>query len=148
MGGIAGRGKWQHRAAEYLRQKEQRKAGAAQPCPARLPPPHFLEAAPSERLLERSIDEAHPQARRAYYLGRCRILCSLRAERADAAGGFEVGAPPQHGLALGEADAERVGEILRARLVAVEEGAFEVRPETVRLAARRWRTDETGIGPP
>src|SRR6516165_7298087 len=142
LGGIACRAERQHGSAQYLRHEEQRKAGSPQPRPAGLPPPYFLEAAPPEGLLERSIDEAHPQARRAHDLGRCRILGGLSAERANAAGRFEVGAPPQHGLALGEADAERIGEILRARLVAVEESAFEIGPQAEGPAACRRRADE------
>ena len=72
----------------------------------------------------------------------------LGAERADAAGRFEHGAPPQHRLALGEAEAERVGAVLPARLVGVEEGAFELGPEAVRAASDRRRADQPGVRSP
>ena len=70
------------------------------------------------------------------------------AERLDAAGGVEIGAPPQHGFALREAEAERVDDILPARLIGVEERAFDLGPNPVRPAADRRRGDKPGIVAP
>ena len=101
-----------------------------------------------ERLAEGAIDEAHALAGTAHDLGRRRILGDLGAERADAAGALQIGAAPQHGLALRKAEADRVGGVLPARLIGVEEGALDLGPEPVRHAADGRRAQESRVGAP
>jgi hypothetical protein len=100
--------------------------------PAGLAAPDIDQAAAAERLRERCIDQVDVEAPGAHHLGGGGVFRELRGQRADAAGGFEIGAPPQHGLALGKTAAERIGEILPARLIGVQESAFEPGPEIPR----------------
>jgi len=65
-----------------------------------------------------------------------------------AAGLIEQRLAPQHGLALGEAEAGRLCGVLPARLIGVEEGAFEMGGEAVRAGADRRRADEAGAVAP
>ena len=88
------------------------------------------------------------QARGAHQLGRRRVLGDLGRERPDAAAGVEERLLPEHALALREAEAEGLADILPARLEGVEEGAFHLGPEAVRARSGRGRADETGVGPP
>ncbi len=69
-------------------------------------------------------------------------------ERADAAGALEIGAAPQHRLALREAETDGVGRILPARLIGVEEGALDLGPEAVRHAADGRGAQQSGVGAP
>ena len=66
----------------------------------------------------------------------------------EAAGPFQIAAPPQHHLALGEARPGAVGRVLPARLVGVEEGALEFGPHGLRPAADRRRAHEAGVVAP
>ncbi len=125
--------------------KNVQKARAAQLRPARLPLPDIGERAKSERLRKRRVDDAHLVAGLAHHFGAGGVFRDLFAEPADAAGIFKVGAAPHHGLALREAEADRVGEDLPARLIAVEEGAFDLGPEIARARADRRRADESGF---
>ena len=90
----------------------------------------------AERLRKRPVDKPHLETGAAHHLGRGGVLGDFLGEGFDAAGAFEVGAPPQHGLALGETEAERIGNVLPARLIGVEERAFEFGPESLRPASR------------
>ena len=45
---------------------------------------------------------------------------------------FDIGAAVEQRLALREAEPDRVGDILPARLIGVEERAFELRPRNPR----------------
>src|SRR5204862_2016785 len=123
-------------------------ARAAQPRPAQLPAPYVGGAAVAERLWERPIDEPHLEPRAAHHLGGGGVFSDFARQCSDAARALEVRAPPQHGLALGEAEAQRVGEILPARLIGIEERAFELGPYALRPAADRRRGDEPGIRAP
>ena len=49
---------------------------------------------------------------------------------------------------MGEADAAGVGGVLPARLIGVEEGAFDLGGETLGLRADRRRADDAGAGAP
>ena len=138
----------QRRAGEQLGKVARRKARAAQPRPAHLPVPHFGRATMSERLSERRIDQADAQALRIDELGRGRILGEIERERLDAARLLQHLAAPQHRLALGEAGADRIGEILPARLIGVEECAFELGPEAARPAPDRRGADDAGVAAP
>jgi hypothetical protein len=53
-----------------------------------------------------------------------------------------------HGFALGKTEAETVDQILPARLIGIEERAFDLGPDSVRPAADRRRGDEPGIRAP
>ena len=52
---------------------------------------------------------------------------------------------PEHRLALRESESHRIGEILRARLICVEECAFEFGPEALRPSADRRRANQPGL---
>ena len=91
----------------------------------------------AKRLWKRPVDKLHLETGAAHHLGRGGVLGDFVGEGFDAAGAFKVGATPQHGLALGEAEAERIGNVLPPRLIGVEERAFELRPKSLRLRANR-----------
>ena len=105
-------------------------------------------AAPAEWLRKRRRDQAHSQPHGAHRLGGGRVLGDFGGERFEAAGAFEIGAPPQHGLALREARPDGVGDILPARLVTVEERSLDLGPQAKRPRAGRRRADHAGIGAP
>jgi len=116
--------------------------------PPELPPPDVLELPRPERLLERLIDQMGVEALGADEFGRGGVLGDFGAERLDAAAGLEDVAPPQHRLALSEAESEGLGRILPARLIGVEERALDVRPERLRPRTDRRRADDAGVGAP
>ena len=122
------------RAAEISGTIKQRERRAPKLRPARLPAPDLERGATAQRLRERRVDEAHAQSGVAHDLGRGGVLCRFGAEQRGCRRRVRARASPEHGLALGEADPERVGEVLPARLVGVEERAFDVGPEAVRRA--------------
>ena len=99
-------------------------------------------------MAEGAIDETHAFAGAAHHFGRRRVLGNFGPEGADAAGALEVGAAPQHRLALGETETDGIGRILPARLVGVEEGAFHLGPEAVRQAADGRGAQQAGVGAP
>src|SRR5215470_2216000 len=125
-----------------------KKAGAPQPRPTQLPIPDLAGATPAERLCHRPVHEADFQSRAAYNFCCRRVFGDFAAELLDTADAIEVGAAPQHGLALGEAPAETIDDILPARLIGVEESAFDLRPKPLRVRAGRRRGGKPGIGPP
>jgi hypothetical protein len=135
-------------AREHLRQEIRQKARAAQARPAQLPVPDLGGAAAAKRLRQWPVDEPHLQARVTHDLGCRRVLGNFLAERFDAAGALKVGTPPQHGFALGKATAEAVDDVLPARLIGVEESAFDFRPKSSRPGADGRGGDETGVGAP
>ena len=81
-------------------------------------------------------------------LGRGRVLGRFGRERAQPAGRLDIAAAIEQGLALREAEPDRVGGVLPARLIGVEEGAFDLRPESLRMAADRRRRHHAGVRPP
>src|SRR5262249_33430837 len=124
------------------------KASAPQPRPTQLAIPDLAGIAPPERLRYRPVHQPHLEACAANDF-RCRgVFGDFPAECLDPAVALEIGAPPQHGLALREAPAETIDDILPARLIGVEEGAFDLCPKTPRMRANRRRGDQTGIGAP
>ena len=138
-------GERREQAGEDLQRVDEREGGAPQPRPAQLPRPHARQRAQAERLREGAVDQPHAQALLAHQLGRGGVLGQLGTQRMDAAGALQVDAPPEQRLALREAEAQAVGGELPARLVAVEEGAFELGPGVGRPGADRRRGDEPGV---
>ena len=128
-GGQHTTGQRREQPGEYLQRIDEREGRPPQPRPAQLARPDARQRAQTERLRECAIDQAHAQALLAHDLGRGRILGELRTQRMDAAGALQVDAPPEQRLALREAVAEAVGGELPARLVAVQEGAFQLGPQ-------------------
>ena len=135
-------------AGKDFRQEIQQKTRSPQPRPAQLAIPDFGGAAPAERLRQRPINQPHLKTGAAHHFGRHGVLGDLLAERLDAARGVKIGAPPQHGLALRETEAERVDDILPARLIGVEESAFDLRPNPGRPATDGRRGDKSGVVAP
>jgi hypothetical protein len=133
------------RADQDFGREELREGDATQACPAGLARPDFAKCAQTERLLEGRGDQIDVQPEPVDQLGRRGILGNLGGKRADIAIGFEHGLVPQHALALGETEAERLPGILPARLQRVEESAFDLRPEPVRPRADRRRADKAGV---
>ena len=107
----------------------------------------FSRRAP-EGLLERLTDEMGVAALGVDELGRRRVFGDLGAERFDAPAGLEDVAPPQHRLALGEAESGGLGRILPARLIGVEKGALDLRAERLGPRPDRRRADDAGVGAP
>src|SRR5262245_66459406 len=92
--------------------------------------PDFKGATASERLRKRRVDEAHAKSAVAHDLGGGRVLGRLQPEHADAAGMLQDRAAPEHGLALRKSQSDRVGSILPAALVRVEERTLDGGPGT------------------
>ena len=116
--------------------------------PAHLPLPHRPCGAAPQRLAERAVDKPHAPSCSPHDLGRGGVFGDLGTQRLDATRLLQIGAAPQHGLALREAEADAIGGVLPARLVGVEEGALDLGPEALRHAADRRRAQETGVGAP
>ena len=103
---------------------------------------------PAERLLERPVDEMGVQPLRPDELGRGGVFGDLRAQSFDASACFQHVPSPQHRLALREAVAGGFARILPARLIGVEEGAFDLGGEGLGPRADRRSADDAGVGAP
>ncbi len=102
----------------------------------------------AERLRKRLRHKPDLATGRAHNLCRGGVFGNFLRQRLDAAGSFKVGAPPKHGLTLRETKTEHVGDILPARLIGVEERAFDLGPNSARPRTNGRRSDQPGIGAP
>src|ERR1700730_3273110 len=108
--------------------KKELKRIAPKAGPADLTLPDFRERAPAERLTEGPSYQPNPQSLPAHELGRGCVFCKLARQRVDTASAFQYVPAPEHGLALGEAQADAIREALPPGLIGIEEGAFELCP--------------------
>ena len=135
-------------AGQQLRKKIEHEGVAPEPCPADLSVPDFGSGAPPERLPDRPVDDTHPQSEAAHKLGRGGIFRQFGCERPDAAGTLYQFLAVHHGLALGKTEPDGIGEQLPARLVRIEEGAFEFAPDAVGAATDSRGRHQPGISLP
>ena len=110
--------------------------------------PDLAGATAAERLRQGPVDEAYFEPGATDDFGCRGVFSDFLAKRLDASGALEIFAPPQHRLALGEASAEAIDDILPARLIGIEESAFDLGPKSVRTGADRRRRDKAGVGAP
>src|SRR5262245_44139688 len=126
-------------ACRNFRDEVTSKRVTSKPRPAHLPLPYLCDCTVAERLREWPINHARAQIILSNELGGRGVFCSFERERANAAGSLEQGPAKQHRLALRKAHSEAVGKTLPARLVRVEERAFELGPDIAGSASDRGR---------
>jgi hypothetical protein len=126
-------------ARRDFREEINSKRVASKPRPAQLPSPDLRCGPPPERLRERLVNDTHAQTSLSNELGGRRVFRRFESERANAANRFEQVPAKQHRLALRKAHSDAVAKTLPARLVGVEERAFQFGPHVAGSASNRGR---------